>query len=277
MVAKACIIGDPVAHSRSPMIHNYWLKELGLEGTYQHAHVKAEALPAFLASMQVNGFRGGNCTIPHKEAAFELCDQCSDAAQALGAVNTIWFEDNKLCGDNTDVTGFLTALDRKRPDWERGVKRAVVLGAGGAARAILFGLIQRRIPEIFIVNRSVARASALAAKFGATVFPALWGNLDATLKGADLLVNSTSLGMTGQPAFVPDLSTLSPNAIVDDIVYVPLETGLLAAARARNLTTVDGLDMLLYQAVQGFERWFGEKPEVTEALRRHILADIERH
>jgi shikimate dehydrogenase len=273
-VPKACIIGHPVAHSRSPRIHGFWLKEHGLAGAYERADVLPEALGAFLATMRQRGFVGGNVTVPHKEAVFQAVQHKSDAALAIGALNTLWFEGDVLHGDNTDVTGFLAHLDATAPGWDARRGTGVVLGAGGAARAVLFGLIRRGFARIILVNRTTERAEELASAFGRPVTAAQWEDRSRLLAGADLLVNTTTLGMHAGPPLDIDLSALPAHAVVNDIVYVPLETQLLAAARRRDLKAVDGLGMLLHQAVPGFARWFGVTPKVTEALRRDVAADI---
>ena len=230
--------------------------------------------------MAENGYCGGNVTLPHKEQALRLCDCSSELARRIGAVNTLWLQDGRLCGDNTDVSGFLDNLDEQTPGWDEKCDRAVILGAGGAARAILAGLMQRKIASVSLMNRSVDRARHLAEE------AADWGEarinaepLDAegqNLAGAGLVINTTSLGMSGQPELGLELEKLPDRAVVCDIVYVPLETGLLKAARQRGLRTCSGLGMLLHQAAPGFEHWFGVKPEVTKELRAVIEADIER-
>ena len=275
MHKKACIIGDPVAHSRSPMIHNHWLKQLGIDGLYDHAHVAPEQLPSFVGKMQSMGYVGANCTIPHKETVIKLCNHISDTAKALGAVNTIWFENNQIYGDNTDVEGFLGALDYNANGWDKDLKKAVVIGAGGAARAVIYGLIQSGVKQIYCVNRSMERAQSLANQFGAQIIPISLYNMPLALQDTRLLINTTSLGMKGQPPLTIDLSPLHPDAVVNDIVYVPLETSLFKAAHDRNLKSVSGLDMLLFQAVSGFERWFGTRPKVTDELRQLLQKDIE--
>jgi shikimate dehydrogenase len=279
---KACIIGDPVAHSRSPLIHEFWLKQLKLQGAYERAHVSPVELPEFIKNMQKNCYVGANCTIPHKEEVLKLCINLSKTAADLGAVNTIWFENGELRGDNTDVTGFLSALDHGAPNWDKHTKKAVIIGAGGAARAIIYGVLQRGIAQIYVVNRSLERAKQLAYElnsldysFEFEIIPTAFADIQHTLHNADLLINTTSLGMKGQPQLEIDLSPLSPEAIINDIVYVPLETLLIKQAKARGLKTVGGLDMLLYQAVSGFERWFGARPVVSDELRQIIQRDIE--
>lgn len=276
---KALIIGRPVKHARSPLIHQFWLSELGLEGSYERQEVMPGAVEAILRELPARGFRGGNVTVPHKEEAFAACDDLTDVAKAAGAVNTVWFEKGRLCGDNTDGTGFVAHLDQTYPGWAENRPDILILGAGGAARGLMVPLIDRNPGTITLTNRSAERAEILAADIrkarpDAEIRVIPWEMRGAALVKTALLINSTSLGMNGQPPLDIDPAALPSNAIVADIVYVPLETPLLAAARARGLKTLDGLGMLLHQAVPGFERWFGVKPRVTEALRQHILADL---
>ncbi|MER8995291.1 shikimate dehydrogenase [Mesorhizobium sp. M0074] len=270
---KAFVAGHPIAHSRSPKIHGYWLAKYGIGGVYEAIDVAPEAFAEFLQTLQAQGYRGGNVTIPHKEAAFALAKRRDADAEQIGAVNTLWFEDGELCGGNTDAHGFAANLDEYAPGWAANGP-AVVLGAGGAARAVIHALKQRGINDIRIVNRTLARAQDLRDRFGAGVSA---HNLAATgelLEDAGLLVNTSALGMHGNEGLSADPGRLPSRAIVTDIVYVPLETPLLAAAKARGLRTVDGLGMLLHQAVPGFERWFGTRPQVTAELRQMIIADI---
>jgi shikimate dehydrogenase len=274
MIRKACVIGWPIKHSRSPVIHRFWLRELGIEGDYVVQPVEPERAAMFFARFAESGYVGGNVTVPHKETAYAAVTRREPAARAIGAVNTLWLEDGALVGTNTDATGFLANLDQAAPGWDRAGGTALVLGAGGAARAIVFALTTRGFARIHVVNRTAARAAALAERFGATVLPAEPEALPALLAEADVLVNTTSLGMEGQPPLEIDLAPLKGSAVVNDLVYVPLTTPLLAAARARGLVAVDGLGMLLHQAAPGFERWFGAKPEVTAALRAAVLADL---
>lgn len=270
---KACVMGHPVAHSRSPKLHTFWLKTLGIPGAYELADVTEQDFPTFIRDLRARGYVGGNITVPHKEAAFRAVSRRDDAANAIGAVNTVWYEDGHLVGGNTDAHGFLSHIDATIPDWNGAAGRAVVLGAGGAARAITYGLRQRGL-AVAVVNRTVARAQSLAADFGASAHG--WTELAPLLGAADLLVNATLLGMAGKPALDIDLALLKPEAIVYDIVYVPLETALLRAARGRGHRVVDGLGMLLHQAVPAFARWFGVTPRVTPELRAHIEADIPK-
>jgi shikimate dehydrogenase len=273
---KAFVVGHPIAHSRSPLIHGHWLARHGIAGSYERLDVAPEAFPAFLRGLPASGFAGGNVTIPHKEAAFALCDALTPRAERIGAVNTLVVEDGRVRGDNTDAPGFCAHLDHSLgADWpERG--EAVILGAGGAARAIVVGLAERGIARIRIANRTRGRAEALAALAPGVAEPLDWAELPAAMERAGLLVNTTSLGMKGQPPLTLDLAPLPEGAAVADIVYAPLETDLLAAARARGLAAVDGLGMLLHQAVPGFAAWFGVRPEVTGALRETIVADLTR-
>ncbi|RWM04217.1 MAG: shikimate dehydrogenase [Mesorhizobium sp.] len=271
---KAFVTGHPIAHSRSPKIHGYWLAKYGIDGSYRAIDVAPEDFAAFLKSLGANNYRGGNVTIPHKEAAFALVERRDEAAEAIGAVNTLWLEDGVLWGGNTDGLGFAGNLDDYAPGWA-GNGPAVVLGAGGASRAVIQALKARGVKDIRIVNRTLARAEELSDRFGAGVSAHGAGAVGELLSDAGLLVNTTALGMHGNETLAADPAGLPDHAIVTDIVYVPLETPLLAAARARGLKTVDGLGMLLHQAVPGFERWFGKRPEVTPELRRMIVADIE--
>lgn len=274
---KACVIGHPVKHSRSPFIHGYWLKHYGINGHYGFVDVAPQDLEHFISQLADKGYAGCNVTVPHKENVFALVDEATVTARLLGAVNTLWFENGRLLGDNTDVAGFMDNLDASAPAWDNGGKleTAIVLGAGGAARAIVHGLKSRGIARIIVVNRTLERAEALAQVFGETVVPARWDELPKYLPGAELLVNTTSLGMDNQPPLEIDLAPLPEQALVTDIVYVPLVTPLLKLAEQRKLKTVTGLGMLLHQAVPGFERWFGVRPQVTHELHALVANDIE--
>jgi len=274
MSPRCFILGHPVAHSRSPLIHGSWLAEHGLAGSYERVDVAPDDLPAFVERLRAGEFTGGNVTVPHKEAMLPLIDEVSEAARAIGAVNTLWRESNRILGDNTDVAGFLAHLDATAPGWDKRVGTALVLGAGGAARGIATGLKARGLPRIILVNRSRARADALVAALGSPLAAADWSQRDELVAEADLIVNTTALGMHGQPPLDLDLAHLRPGAIVDDIVYVPLKTPLLMEAERRGGIAVDGLGMLLHQAVPGFARWFGVTPLVTAALRARLEADI---
>lgn len=268
---RAFVCGHPIAHSRSPLIHGFWLAEHGIDGSYEKLDVAPLDFDAFLGDLPATGYAGGNVTLPHKEAAFAAVHRRDEAAEMIGAVNTLWFESGKLIGGNTDAYGFAAHLSAGAPDWTSG-ETAVVLGAGGAARAIIHAIQKAGYKNIRVVNRTLARAQELAVRFGTGVSAHGWEDLPALLGNADLLVNTSALGMTGQPPLEISLDPLPGHAIVSDIVYAPLKTDLLAAAEARGLTPVDGLGMLLHQAVPGFERWFGVRPVVTGALRDHVLA-----
>ncbi|MBL8383424.1 MAG: shikimate dehydrogenase [Burkholderiales bacterium] len=270
---RACVMGHPVAHSRSPLIHGYWLEQLGIAGAYDRMDLTPEAFPAFIAGFGRNGYVGGNVTVPHKEAAFRGVARRDAAAEAVGAVNTIWLEDGVLVGGNSDVHGFLANLDEAAPGWDVPGARVVVLGAGGSARAITYAFRTRGV-DVALVNRTAARAQELAARFAPGVRAHAWAELPALLGAADVLVNCTSCGMTGKPPLEVDLAPLKGSAVVYDIVYVPLETPLLAQARRRGHRTVDGLGMLLHQAGYGFEKWFGARTRVTPELRALIEADL---
>lgn len=268
---RAFVLGYPVAHSRSPLLHGHWLRTLGLDGSYERAEVAPEALAGFFARLPAEGFVGGNVTVPHKVAVIPHVAQLDPAAQAIGAVNTIWTEAGALVGGNTDAAGFLAHLDASAPGWE--ADEAVVLGAGGAARAVVYGLRERGV-RVHLVNRTLGAAETLAARFGRGVEAHAMAALPTVLGRGGLLVNATALGMQGKPPLPIDLAPLRRDAIVYDIVYVPLDTALLTEARARGHRTVDGLGMLLHQAVPGFARWFGHTPAVTPELRALIEADV---
>jgi shikimate dehydrogenase len=270
---SACIIGWPVDHSRSPLIHNYWLKTYGIAGEYRREPVPPDQFSFFIKSLAAHGYAGANVTVPHKEAALAL-SQPDDRARAVGAANTLWF-DGGLRSTNTDVEGFLNNLDACAPGWDRGLSKAVVLGAGGAARAVIYGLLTRSVPSVAVINRTPSRAEALCERFGERIHVAHWDELNGQLGDTALLVNTTTLGMHGQPDLAADFERLPGHAIVADLVYVPLVTPLLKAAKARGLRTADGLGMLLHQAVGGFTLWFGKKPEVTPQLRALLEADLD--
>ncbi|MBR0969588.1 MULTISPECIES: shikimate dehydrogenase [Bradyrhizobium] len=270
----ACLIGWPAAHSRSPLIHHYWLRTLGIEGGYVIEAVPPDDLRDFVLRLSLRGFVGANVTIPHKEGVLAL--STPDArAMAVGAANTLWFADGELRSTNTDVEGFLGNLDASAPGWD-GAAEAVVLGAGGSSRAVVFGLLERGFKRVHLANRTIARAEALVKQFGENVHPVMWDRISDVLPAAKILVNTTSLGMHGQPSLEIDVSRLPDGAVVADLVYVPLVTPLLAAAKARGLKTADGLGMLLHQAVRGFELWFGRRPQVTAELRALVEADLTK-
>ncbi|HWT97002.1 MAG TPA: shikimate dehydrogenase [Terriglobales bacterium] len=281
----AGVFGWPVSHSRSPRLHGFWLRQYGIDGAYIPFSTPPAQFEPALHSLAMLGFRGANVTLPHKEAAFDLVDERTERASRIGAVNTVIVrEDGTLLGDNTDGFGFVEHLKASAPEWRPQAGPAVVLGAGGAARAIITALLEAGVPQIRLVNRTRDRAGQVAAAialqsyegklFKGRVKVEDWERREAVLEGAGLLVNTTQLGMTGQPPLEIDLAALPLEAIVDDIVYVPLETPLLAAARQRGNQVVDGLGMLLHQARPGFAAWFGTEPEVTPALRDFVFADI---
>ena len=274
MTVRACVIGYPVAHSRSPLLHGYWLREHKIDGEYLRHEVKPEDADRFLQNFPAGPFAGCNVTLPHKEAAARHLAVATPVVRALGAANTLWLEQGKLHGDNTDVAGFLAHLDDTIPGWDKRTKHTVVLGAGGAARSIVYALNGRGVEKITVVNRSRERAEQLVRELKIESNIAGFDQAGKLLSSADLLVNTTSLGMKGQPPLEIDLKNLKPAAAVCDIVYVPLETALLREARERGHPAVDGLGMLLHQAVPGFERWFGVRPKVTQALRDLVVADL---
>jgi shikimate dehydrogenase len=272
---RACVIGWPVEHSRSPLIHRYWLKQYGLDGAYEKEAVKPEDLPAFLSGLAARGYAGANVTLPHKEAALRLATVADEAARTIGAANTLWLDEaGRLNASNTDAYGFMTNLNAVAPDWNEGRRPVMVLGAGGAGRAVLHGLLAEGASRILLANRTPGRAQELADAFGPAVTVVDWRERDRALLGCGLLVNATSLGMTGKEALDLDLALLPSDAAVADLVYSPLETRLLAAARGRDNRAVDGLGMLLHQAVPGFERWFGVRPAVSDELRAHVAASL---
>jgi shikimate dehydrogenase len=275
-VKRACVIGWPVEHSRSPMIHRYWLSLYRIDGSYEKEAVPPEAAKAFMRSLSSHGYVGANVTLPHKLVALEAADVKDEAARAIGAANTLWLDAaGRLNAGNTDAYGFMTNLDGEAPRWNEGQRPVVVLGAGGAARAVLYGLLQARASKVLLANRSRVRAEDLALAFPPRVEVVEWEARDRALAGCGLLVNTTSLGMTGQAPLAIDLGALPRDAVVADIVYSPFETELLTAARKRGNIAVDGLGMLLHQAVPGFERWFGVRPEVTPELKAFVAASLE--
>jgi shikimate dehydrogenase len=270
----ACIIAWPVGHSRSPLIHNYWIKQHKLDAEYRREAVPPDGLKDFVTHLRERGYIGCNVTTPHKQAVMALAKP-DERASAVGAANTLWYEGEVLRATNTDVEGFLANLDSAAPGWDRGLENAVVLGAGGGARAVVFALLARGASRVTVINRSAERAKELKKKFGAKVQVAEWKEITGLLGGAGLLVNTTTLGMAGQPPL--ELNLRCPaSLVVADIVYDPLETALLKMARERGLRTADGLGMLLHQAVRGFELWFGVRPEVTPDLRKLVEADLRK-
>ena len=271
----AGVMGWPVGHSRSPVIHNHWIAQLGLRGAYVLLPVQPEKLDDALRSLPVLGFAGCNLTIPHKVAALEIVDRVDLLAQRIGAVNTVVVEaDGTLTGLNTDGFGYIQSLLDVQPDWQADAGPVVVVGAGGAARAIIVALMERGAKEIRLTNRSVDKAKDMAAEFGRQVNAVPWEDRHEALSGAALLVNTTNQGMHGEPALDLNLRQLPSTALVSDIIYIPMETPLLAAARGRGNATVNGLGMLLHQARPAFAAWFGVLPEVSPALLEQIQATL---
>ena len=277
-MVKAFVTGWPVKHSRSPLIHGHWLRQHGINGDYRAEPVAADDFADFIASLKsgTSPYVGGNVTIPHKEMACRLADRVDAIAGELGAANTLWLEDGVLHATNTDAQGFAANLDERHPGWDQ-AQKAVVLGAGGASRAVIYALRDRGVDEIHVVNRTLERAQQLADRFGTSVHAHPMPALAEVTQGAGLFVNTTSLGMDGEEAPTIDFSAMAQGALVTDIVYVPLKTPILMQAQAQGLATVDGLGMLLHQAVPGFEKWFGVRPVVDETLRALVIADMERH
>ena len=274
-LAVAGVMGWPVAHSRSPLIHNYWLRKYGLAGSYVQLAVQPEQLTTALSGLATQGFKGCNVTIPHKVEALKLMGDVDTVARRVGAVNTVVVQaDGSLKGMNTDGFGYIQSLLDAQPSWRADTGPVVVLGAGGAARAVVLALCDRGAKEIRLINRTPDKAEAMAAEFGPHVKAVLWEQRHTSLQNAALLVNTTSQGMHGNPPLDLDLSALPLTALVSDIIYVPLETPLLLAARARGNPTVGGLGMLLNQARPAFEAWFGVLPEVTPELRRLVEATL---
>ena len=271
------ICGWPVAHSRSPIIHNYWIKHHKIEAKYTKQPISPQDFPIFINNLVEYSYLGGNVTLPHKETAYELVKHLDPVAKRLGAVNTLWIENGQLHGANTDGHGFLANLDQFAVGWDDLDKKqqtVIVLGAGGAARAIVDAIVSRGFQNIKIVNRTVSRAKKLASVFGNDTSAHEWQELPKLLQNTGLLVNTTSLGMEGKAPLEIDLDPLPSNCLVNDIVYVPLKTPLLKQAALRDLIAVDGLGMLLHQAVPGFEKWFGVRPKVTDELRRLVIDDL---
>ena len=272
---RACVIGWPIEHSRSPVIHGYWLDRYNIDGRYTKRAVPPDTIETFLRSLANEGLAGCNVTIPFKETAFCLVDERDASATAVGAANTLWLENGRLCASNTDTYGYMTYLGLQAEDWNRRDAPVTILGAGGAARAIIHGFLEAGVPEIRLFNRSIARAEDLANVFGPRVKVMPWDQRSRASTEAAVLVNTTSVGLKGEGSLGLDFTDFHPDMIVSDIVYAPLDTGLIREARRHGLRTVDGLGMLLHQAVPGFEKWFGVRPEVTDELYDRIAADIE--
>jgi shikimate dehydrogenase len=271
---RACVIGWPIAHSRSPMIHNYWLRQYGIEGTYTKEPVKPEDVECFLRSLEAHGVRGCNVTVPHKETAFAVAEIRDPSALAVNAANTVWLEQGRIACANTDTYGFMANLEASAPDWRRRTGPIIVLGAGGSARAVVYGFLEAGMGDIRVFNRSPERAKQLARHFGDRVTAHPWATRNAQLSDAAVIVNTTTLGMNGTEGPDIDFSRAPKGAVAADLVYVPLETAFLRSARANGLTGVDGLGMLLHQAVPGFEKWFGVRPTVTPELYKMVADDI---
>jgi shikimate dehydrogenase len=265
----ACVMGWPVKQSRAPIIHGYWIEKHGIDADFRLEAVPPEEFPAFLASLGERGYVGGSATMPHKHMALALT-QPDARALAIGAANVIWLDHGTLRSTNTDVVGFIAGLDEASPGWETRAEKAVVFGAGGAARAVVYGLIERGVRRIHVYNRTADKIEALRDKFGAAVVPTRWEAVPSALDGAGLVVNAASFGMVGYPDLDIDLSRVAADAVVSDVVYVPLETSLLKKAKARGLAVSDGLAMLLLQGSGCFEKWFGVHPVVTPELRARV-------
>ena len=271
-IPLAGVIGHPIAHSRSPALHSYWLQRYGIKGHYVPLDITPQDLQKALELLPKLGFVGANVTIPHKEAVLKLADVVTDRAALIGAANTLIFRaDGRLHADNTDGAGFIANLRQNAPQWDPTAGPAAIFGAGGAARAVIAALIEVGVPEIRIVNRTRHRAEALRSDFGAKLVVTDWVQAPGMLEGAATVVNTTSLGMAGKSDFRVPLDALEKSALVTDLVYTPLQTQFLIDAAARGCTTVDGLGMLLHQAAPGFERWFGHRPEVDAATRQAVL------
>ena len=271
-IPLAGVIGSPVAHSRSPALHGYWLRRYGIKGHYVPMDISQVDLPEMLRMLPHLGFVGVNVTLPHKESVLALADIVTDRASLIGAANTLIFrKDGRIHADNTDGAGFISNLRQNAPHWVPRAGPAAVFGAGGACRAVIAALLEVGVPEIRLSNRSRLRADQLRSDFGARVTVHDWVKAGNMLDGAATVVNTTSLGMTGKPDFRVPLDALSPQALVTDLVYTPVQTALLIAAEEIGCTVVDGLGMLLHQAAPGFERWFGTRPEVDAATRAAVI------
>jgi shikimate dehydrogenase len=273
---RACVIGWPIEQSRSPLIHGYWLKRYQVDGSYTKEAVPNDTVRDFIVTLEKKGFAGCNVTVPHKEIAYAMAEVKHASAEAVGAANTLWLEGGRLHGANTDTYGFMTHFKLSAPEWSAKGGPVSILGAGGAARAVVFGFMQAGVEEIRVFNRTRARAEELAEHFGGQVRVLDWDERSTGSRDARALVNTTTIGMKGEGALGIDFDGFRDDCVVSDIVYVPLETDFLAQARARGLRTVDGLGMLLHQAVPGFEKWFGIRPEVTDELRSLVVDDIGR-
>ena len=274
MTVRACVTGQPVTYSRSPLLHGYWLKAYGIDGDYEREEVPPVTAADFYRSLGARGYAGCNVTLPNKEIAFSVLDEADESAAALGAANTLWLEGGKLHGASTDGYGFIANLDASAPGWDGARNCALVIGAGGASRAVVHALVGRGFDRVVLANRTLERAETVASLFGPTVRPLAFDRIGEVMGEADILVNCTSLGMKGSEPLTLDLGRLRQETVVSDIVYVPLMTPLLKAASAAGFRTVDGLGMLLHQGVPGFRRWFGVTPEVTPDLRAVLVEDL---
>ncbi len=272
-IRAACAIGWPIKHSRSPLIHGHWIEKHGIAGDYRLEGVTPEDFPNFIANLAGHGYVGCNITIPHKEVALKLSEP-DERARAIGAANTLWLGGDRLRSTNTDVVGFIGNLDVSAPGWDKDLENAIVLGAGGAARAVVYGFIERGVKNIHVVNRTISKAEAFRQHFGDSVHPASWDDLPRLLGDAGMLANTTSLGMADNPDLVVDLDLVGDDTVVADAVYVPLKTSLLTAAEGRGLRIADGLGMLLHQATRPFELWWGLRPEVTPELRALVEREL---
>ena len=269
-IRAACAIGWPIKHSKSPIIHGHWIERHGIAGEYRLEDVKPDDFPDFIASLAAHGYVGCNITKPHKEVALALSEP-DERARAVGAANTLWLDNGHLRSTNTDVEGFISALDDSAPGWDANLENAVVLGAGGAARAVVHGILERGAQNVHVVNRTFERTEAFRDRWGPRIRPAHWNDLPGLLPGASLIANATSLGMVGNPDLVLDLSGVGDDTVVAEVVYTPLMTSLLRAAENRGLRYSDGLDMLLHQAGRPFELWWGVRPRVTPELRELVV------
>jgi shikimate dehydrogenase len=274
-VIKACVIGWPISHSRSPLIHGYWLKQHKIDGSYTRQPVEPSALHEFLSTLSSAGYAGCNVTIPHKENTYRLVTAADETTERLGAVNTVFVREGKVFGTNTDGEGFINSLYQSAPGLSLSNERAVVIGAGGASLAVVNAILEQGASEVAVANRTIEKVDVLRQRFGTRVVPLDWDHMSDQLSECSLLVNTTSLGMKGQPGIELDLARLSPSAVVSDIVYTPLRTKLLQDAARKGHVVVEGLGMLLHQAVRGFSLWFGVTPEVTPELHTLAARDID--
>ena len=272
---KSCVIGWPISHSRSPLIHGYWLKQHGIDGNYTRQPVESAALDSFISGLEASGYAGCNVTIPHKERVYRLVIPADETAERLGAVNTVFCSNNKTYGTNTDGEGFIASLHQSVAGLDLKDTQAVVLGAGGASLAVVNALLEQGVVEILVANRTEEKSQELRERFGHRITPIAWNTAADHLAECSLLVNTTSLGMKGQPELGLDLSRLNIDAVVTDIVYTPLRTALLEQALERGNPIVEGLGMLLHQAVRGFSLWFGVMPVVTDDLYDLVARDID--